>query len=221
MPYASTVTSPANGQRHADVTQTPPGARRSGRSNPKTKPAARADAKPAAAPAPDPVIPQWAKGKGRPVIRVPVSSPAPIPSPYTAKHTTWRRDVPFVPATPVNVPAVPIPVPAAPIATPAASGDDREDFAASVARLLTNKTTYEPRDMLDENGNPKSLDQLLQMAKYAPIWSLLSSSEKEAVNYTAGVLKNDMGFIVRKAARNDLVRKVRPVVMTISGRVEL
>jgi hypothetical protein len=211
MPYASTVSSPANGQRHADVSQTPPGNRRSGRSNPKTKPDARADAKPAAAPAPDPVIPQWAKGKGRPVIRVPVSSPAPIPSPYTAKHTTWRRDVPFVPATPV-----PVPIPA-----PEALDDDRDDFAASVARLLRNKTTYEPEDMLDENGNRKSLNQLLEMAKYAPIWSMLSSSEREAVNYTAGVLKNDMGFIVRKAARNDLVRKVRPVVITIRGPVEL
>ena len=215
MPYASTVTSPTNGQRHADV-------RRSGRSNPKTKPDARADAKPAAAPAPDHVIPQWAKGKGRPVIQVPVSSPAPIPSPYTAKHTTWRRDVPFVPATPVPaVPAVPIPAPAAPIAAPEASDDDRDDFAASVARLLRNKTTYEPEDMLDENGNRKSLNQLLEMAKYAPIWSMLSSSEREAVNYTAGVLKNDMGFIVRENARNDLVRKVRPVVMTIRGPVEL
>ncbi len=75
--------------------------------------------------------------------------------------------------------------------------------------------------MLDEEGNRKSLDQLLAMSKYAPIWSMLNPSERSAVNYTAGVLKNDAPFIVRGAPRGDLVRKVRPVVLTINGPVIL
>ena len=75
--------------------------------------------------------------------------------------------------------------------------------------------------MLDEEGNRKSLDQLLAMVEYAPIWSMLNPSERSAVNNIAGVLKNDAQFIVRGAPRGDLVKKVRPVVMTIGGPVTL
>ena len=59
------------------------------------------------------------------------------------------------------------------------------------------------------------------MAKYAPIWSMLNLSERSAVNYTAGMLKNDAPFIVRVAPRGDLVKKARPVVMIIGGSVTL
>ena len=112
--------------------------------------------------------------KKGPAVRVPVSSP-----------------------TPVNPRSVrPAPV-LAPIIAPEELNDEREEFATSVARLLRNKTTYEPEDMFDEDGKRKSLDQLLQMAKYAPIWSMLSPSERSAVNYTAGVLENDMCYIIK------------------------
>ncbi len=107
---------------------------------------------------------------------------------------------------------------------PAAGGADaatRDAFAASIERLLKNRTSYEPEDMLDENGERKSVDQLLAMAKLAPMWSLLTDSEKSAVQYTAGVLKNDVPFIVRKPRAGDMVRRARPIVMTVAGPVTM
>ena len=59
------------------------------------------------------------------------------------------------------------------------------------------------------------------MAKYAPIWSMLSPDEKSAVQYTAGVLRNDAGFIVRDAKPGGFTKKVRPMVMTVSGPITL
>ncbi len=73
--------------------------------------------------------------------------------------------------------------------------------------------------MLDESGERKSVDQLLAMAKLAPVWSLLTDSEKAAVQYTEGVLKNGMPFIVRKARGGGMVTRQRPIVMTIMGAV--
>ncbi len=75
--------------------------------------------------------------------------------------------------------------------------------------------------MLDESGTRKSVDQLLAMAKLAPVWNLLTVSEKSAVQYTEGVLKNDVPFIVRKSRGGDMVRQMRPVVMTVGGPVTL
>ncbi len=152
MPYTPTITPPAIGQKRGDSSEiTPPaGARRSTRGAPDKKPAARAP------------VPPWAKGPARgaakkppPAVRVPVASPTPIVNPYTAKHTAWRMNIPFVPATPIPVaPAAAVP---APIPAPEASEDDREEFATSIARLLKNKTTYEPEVMLDEEGTENHL----------------------------------------------------------------
>ncbi len=75
--------------------------------------------------------------------------------------------------------------------------------------------------MLDEDGNRKSLEQLLAMTKLAPVWNLLKDEENTAVQYTAGVLRNDMPFIIRDARPDDFVKKFRPVVMTVNGHVTL
>ncbi len=75
--------------------------------------------------------------------------------------------------------------------------------------------------MLDEDGNRKSLEQLLAMTKLAPVWNLLNDEEKTAVQYTAGVLRNDMVFIIRGAKSGGFVKKVRPTVMTVSGPVTI
>ncbi len=61
--------------------------------------------------------------------------------------------------------------------------------------------------MLDEDGNQKSLDQLLAMVKYAPIWSMINPSERNAVQYTAGVLRTDAPSIVKDAKRGSMVKK--------------
>ena len=75
--------------------------------------------------------------------------------------------------------------------------------------------------MLDEDGNRKSLEQLLAMAKLAPVWNLLNDEERSAVQYTAGVLRNDMAFIIRGSKSGGFVKKLRPKVMTVNGLVTL
>ena len=75
--------------------------------------------------------------------------------------------------------------------------------------------------MLNEDGERKSLEQLLAMTKLAPVWNILNDEEKTAVQYTEGVLRNNMGFIIRGSRQGGFVKRVRPTVMTVSGPVTL
>ncbi len=177
---------------------------------------------PAARPAPPPPAPARPPHAARtPAIQAPPATARPPPAART----------PAVHAPPAPAAAaVPSPAAAAgrpgswnPFARPAAqqAPESREQFAASIARLLQTKTAYDPADMLDEDGNRKSLEQLLAMAKLAPIWSMLSPHETSAVQYTAGVLRNDAGFIIRDSKPSGFPKKVRPMVMTVSGPITL
>ncbi len=75
--------------------------------------------------------------------------------------------------------------------------------------------------MLNEDGERKSLEQLLAMTKLAPVWNLLNDEEKTAVQYTAGVLRSDMAFIIRGAKPGGFVKKFRPYVKTLDGPVTI
>ena len=103
------------------------------------------------------------------------------------------------------------------------SGDqetkDQRELARQIANAIAGTSSYTKSDTLDSTGKPRSLSELMRMARVTSLWPVLSQLQREQIMDTPGVLANDRGYIARNVLVGTPTKRKRQFVQNAQGRL--
>ena len=90
---------------------------------------------------------------------------------------------------------------------------EQRDLAKRIAKVIAGTFSFTKRDTLDSKGRPKSLPELMRMARVTSLWPVLSDLQKYQYMQTTGVLANGRHYIAQNVSYGAPIRKKRPFVI--------
>ena len=96
---------------------------------------------------------------------------------------------------------------------------EQRNIAKQLASAIASTSAFDKSDTLDESGRPKSISELMRMARVTSLWPVLSELQKDQFNETTGVLANDRHYISKNILLPNPLPKKRPFVQTANGTI--
>ena len=100
-----------------------------------------------------------------------------------------------------------------------AETEKQRKIARELAAAIATTSAFSSEDVVDSNGQPRPVSELMRMARVTSLWPVLSELQKAQFRDTPGVLANDRHYIAQNVTLAAPIKKKRPFVQTVSGNL--